>query len=66
METAHSLIWISSSHVIYGERGKSVKLITEGGVEQGINFVANDDLTEYSMEKVSGVLEGGDITFPGR
>ncbi len=66
METAHSLIWISSSHVIYGERDRIVKLITEGGVEQGINFVANDDLTEYSMEKVTGVFEGGDITLPGR
>ena len=66
METAHSLIWISSSHVIYGERGKIVKLVTDGGVEQGINFVANDDLTEYSMEKVSGVLEGDEIAFPGR
>ncbi len=66
METGHSLIWISSSHVIYGERGKIVKLVTEGGVEQGINFVANDDLTEYSMGKVSGVLAGSDITFPGK
>ena len=43
-----------------------MKLVTEDAVEQGVNFVANDDLSEYRMENVSGVFEGKDINLHGR
>ena len=64
METASSLCWISSVRKIYADG--LVKLISEDAVEQGINFEAKDDLSEYRMDNVSGVFEGGDIKLPGR
>ncbi len=64
METASSLCWISSVRKIYADG--LVKLITEDVVEQGINFEARDDLSEYRMDNVSGVFEGGDINLPDR
>ena len=66
METSSSLCWISSARKIYAPRDSLVKLITNDGVEQGINFNAKDDLSEYSMENVSGVFEGEEISLPGR
>ena len=64
METASSLYWISSIRKIYADG--LVKLISEDAVEQGINFEANDDLSEYRMDNVSGVFEGKDIKLPDR
>ena len=55
METSSSLNWISATHKIYAD-GR-VKLTTEDAVEEGINFVANDDLSEYRMDDVSGFLK---------
>ena len=66
METSSYLIWISSSRKIIAPRDSLVKLISEDAVEQGINFVANDDLSEYRMDNVSGVFEGEDINLPGK
>ena len=66
LETSSSLNWISSTRKIYADRDSLVKLITEDAVEQGINFVANDDLSEYRMENVSGIFERKDINLPGR
>jgi len=62
METSSSFNWIPSIHKIYADG--LVKLTTENAVEQGINFEANDDLSEYSMDNVSGVLESDDIILP--
>lgn len=62
METSSSFSWIPSTHKIYADG--LVKLITEDAVEQGINFVANDDLSEYTMDNVSGVIESNDIVLP--
>jgi len=64
METSSSFNWIPATHKIYADG--LVKLITEDAVEQGINFVANDDLSEYTMDNVSGVFESGNIILPGR
>lgn len=64
METSSSLCWISSDRKIYADG--LVKLISEDAVEQGINFVAKEDLSEYRMDNVSGVFEGKEITLPGR
>ena len=66
LETSSSLNWISSTRKIYADRDSLVKLVTGDAVEQGINFVANDDLSEYRMENVSGIFKGKDINLPGR
>jgi len=66
LETSSSLSWISSTRKIYADRDSLVRLVTEDAVEQGINFVANDDLSEYRMENVSGIFERKDINLPGR
>jgi LPS export ABC transporter protein LptC len=64
LETASSLVWILASKRIYAD--SLVKLTGENAVEQGINFTAKDDLSEYSMENVSGSFEGKDIKIPGK
>jgi LPS export ABC transporter protein LptC len=64
LETASSLVWIQTARRIYAD--SLVKLTGENAVEQGINFTAKDDLTEYSMENVSGSFEGKDIKIPGK
>ncbi len=66
LETSSSLSWLSSTRKIYADRDSLVKLVTEDAVEQGINFVANDDLSEYRMENVSGIFKGKDIHLNGR
>jgi len=66
LETPNSLIWIASTRMIFAERNTMVKLTTEDAVEQGINFVANEDLSEYRMENVSGFYEKDTITLPGK
>ncbi|MFC1551443.1 LPS export ABC transporter periplasmic protein LptC [Candidatus Latescibacterota bacterium] len=66
LETASYLNWIASTRYVYAEKNSVVKLISERAVEEGINFVAKDDLSEYSMDNVSGTIEGNDINLPGR
>ncbi|MFC1538869.1 LPS export ABC transporter periplasmic protein LptC [Candidatus Latescibacterota bacterium] len=66
LETSSYLNWIASSREVYAEQNSVVKLISENAVEQGINFVAKDDLSEYSMDNVSGIIEGNDINMPNR
>lgn len=64
METPSSLWWVSEGRMVYADG--LVKLTTEDAVEQGINFVAKDDLSEYRMDNVSGRFEGTDMDVPGR
>ena len=63
METASSLTWLSETRRIYAD--SLVRLVTESGVEQGINFEAAEDLSEYRMDNVSGEIEGTDFNMPG-
>lgn len=63
METASSLTWISETRKIYAD--SLVRLATESGIEQGINFEANEDLSEYRMDNVSGEIEGSEFNLPG-
>ena len=64
LETSSSLYWISNTRKIFADG--MVKLISEDAVEQGVNFEAKDDLSEYRMDNVSGVFGGKDIKLPGK
>lgn len=64
METASAFTWNAETRKIRADG--LVKLITEDATEQGINFVATDDLSEYSMDNVTGEYEGSGITLPDR
>ncbi|MFC1490867.1 hypothetical protein ACFL6K_06620, partial [Candidatus Latescibacterota bacterium] len=66
LETSSYLNWLSSTRMVYAEKNSVVKLITENAVEEGINFEAKDDLSEYTMDNVSGTIEGNDIDLPGK
>ncbi|MFC1511581.1 LPS export ABC transporter periplasmic protein LptC [Candidatus Latescibacterota bacterium] len=64
LETSSALTWSARTHLIYADG--LVRLSTPDAVEQGINFVATDDLSEYSMDNVSGEYEGSGLSLPGR
>jgi len=64
LETASGLCWVAETRMVYADG--LVKLTSEEAVEQGINFVAKDDLSEYRMDNVSGRFEGTGIKPPGR
>ncbi len=59
MNTDSSLSWSARSRNIFADG--LVTLTTSNAVEQGVNFVAKDDLSEYTMENVSGVYQGQDL-----
>ena len=59
MNTDSSLSWSAQSRKIFADG--LVTLTTSNAVEQGVNFVAKDDLSEYTMENVSGVYQGQDL-----
>lgn len=61
METSASLIWRAGTRRITAEG--LVRLVTENGFEEGINFEAADDLSEYRMDQVSGEYEGTGTPF---
>lgn len=64
MEASSSLVWMASTRKIYSD--SLVKLISESAVEQGIKFSAKDDLSEYTMENVSGHYNSDKLAIPGR
>ncbi len=66
LETPSYLNWVASTRTVYAEKNSVVRLISGNSVEEGINFVAKDDLSEYSMDNVSGIIESNDINMPGR
>jgi hypothetical protein len=66
LETPSFMNWVASTRTVYAEKSSVVKLISGNSVEEGVNFVAKDDLSEYSMDNVSGIIESNDINLPGR
>ena len=64
METSSSLVWIAATRRIYSD--SLVKLISQTAVEEGIKFSAKDDLSEYTMENVSGSYIRDNLNIPGR
>ncbi len=56
--------WISGTRMIYAD--STVVLSVDNAQERGVAFVAPDDLTSYSMGRVTGVIEGQEIEIPGR
>ena len=66
LETPSYLNWIASTRQVYAEKNSVVKLISGNSVEEGTNFVAKDDFSEYSMDNVSGTIESNDINLPGK
>ena len=64
METGSSFTWKAGTRRVYADG--LVRLITGDAVEEGVNFVANDDLSEYSMDDVSGEYGGGGFSLPDR
>ena len=56
--------WIASTHMIYAD--STVRLSTEDAVQEGVRFVATDDLKSYTMENVTGVIQGEGIAIPER
>ncbi len=63
METSKSLWWRASERTIYADG--HTRLISEDAVEEGVHFVAKDDLSEYTMDNVSGSFEGETLPLPG-
>jgi len=64
METSSALTWNARTHLIYADG--FVRLSTPDAVEEGIHFVAADDLSEYRMDNVTGQYEGSGLSLPGR
>ena len=64
MEASSSLVWIAATRKIYSD--SLVKLISNTAVEEGIKFSAKDDLSEYTMENVSGSYNRDNMSIPGR
>jgi LPS export ABC transporter protein LptC len=59
-----SIRWMVSTHRIYADG--YVKITTKDGLEEGIGFVAKDDLSEYEFTgPVSGEFRGKELKFPG-
>ena len=63
METPY-IRWISSSRMVYAD--STVVLSVENAVERGAGFKAPDDLSRYSMDRVTGIIEGPKLEIPGR
>ena len=60
-----SIRWIASSHRVYGDG--PVTITSEKGFEQGVGFVAKDDLSEYEFTgPVSGEFRGEDFRLIDR
>jgi len=60
-----SIRWKASSHKLYAD--EFVRITSENGFEQGIGFVAKDDLSEYEFTgPVSGEVRGEDFKLIDR
>ncbi|MHB9031352.1 MAG: LPS export ABC transporter periplasmic protein LptC, partial [Candidatus Latescibacterota bacterium] len=56
--------WIATTRMVYAD--SSVVLSVENGVERGVGFAAPDDLSSYTMGRVTGIIEDQKIEIPGR
>jgi LPS export ABC transporter protein LptC len=56
LNTDSAMTWSGETRNIYSDG--PVTLVTNDAVEQGVNFVAKDDLSEYTMNSVSGAYQG--------
>jgi LPS export ABC transporter protein LptC len=56
--------WIAATRMVYAD--STVALSVENAVERGVGFAAPDDLSSYSMGRVTGIIEDQKIEIPGR